>query len=304
MTKALVVGFGSIGSRHARILRDLGCSVSIVSRHETSICESYSNISQALEKFSPDYVVIANETSAHGESMSLLSAHGYEGLLLIEKPLAVHPIEIPEHQFKLVAIAYNLRFHPVIETLRNKLASEQIISAQVYCGQYLPDWRPDIDYRASYSARRELGGGVIRDLSHEVDYMSWLFGDWRRLVSLGGRLSLLQITSDDCWGVLAEYKRCRIVTLQINYLDRRGRREILLNTTKHTLRADLMSGTLECDGQINSFVCEKDDTYRAQHIAMLNGQKSHLCSIEDGLRTIRFIEACEVSSYEERWVKA
>lgn len=304
MTKALVVGLGSIGSRHARILSELGCSVSVVSRRTAYTDYGYSNLSKALDKVRPDYIVIANETSAHAESIQLLAQIGYNGLLLIEKPLTIGPTEIPKHQFKLAAIGYNLRFHPVIEKLKKKLDTETIISAQVYCGKYLPDWRPDIDYRVSYSAKAELGGGVIRDLSHEADYMCWLFGDWKRLTALGGRFSLLEITSDDCWGVLAHYERCSIATLQLNYLDRFGRREILVNTEKHTFRADLITARLECDGQIHSFLCSKDDTYKAQHVAMLNGEKSHLCSLEDGLRIMKFIEACEVSNHKGQWIQA
>ena len=304
MTKALVVGLGSIGSRHARILEELGCSVSIVSRHAASTYHSYSNLVQALKKVSPDYIVIANETSAHTESIQLLAQNGYQGLLLIEKPLAVHPIEIPENQFKLAAVAYNLRFHPLIIALKQKLADEEIISAQVYCGQYLPDWRPEIDYRMSYSAKRESGGGVLRDLSHEVDYTSYLLGGWLRLATLGGKFSILEINSDDCWGVLVEYDRCHVATLQINYLDRTGRREIVLNTKKQSFKADLKSSTLECDGQINSFKCYKDDTYKAQHIAMLTGERSCLCSLEDGAQVMKFLEACEVSAHTGQWVRA
>jgi predicted dehydrogenase len=304
MTKALIVGFGSIGSRHARILKELGCSISVVSQHAVGADDRYSNLSTAVENCCPDYIVIANETSAHLESIRLLVQIGYRGRLLIEKPLAVHQIEIPEHQFKLAAVAYNLRFHPVVTELKQKLADEEIISAHVYCGQYLPDWRPDIDYRLSYSAKHELGGGVLRDLSHEIDYMSWLLGGWRRLAALGGIFSLLEITSDDIWGVLAEYEHCHVATLQINYLDRPGRREIIVNTQKHTFKADLKSATLECDGQVSYFQCNKDDTYRAQHAAMLTGENSRLCSLESGTKVMKFLDACEVSAHTGKWVRA
>lgn len=304
MTKALIVGYGSIGTRHARILSELNCAVSVVSRRPVEGYECYSDLDDALEQVTPDYVVIANETSAHMDTLQRVAKYGYDGIVLLEKPLAIQPVELPEYRFRRAAMAYNMRFHPVLGALHKALAGEEIVAAQVYSGQYLPDWRPGTDYRRSYSAKRELGGGVLRDLSHEIDYMAWLFGGWRRLVALGGRLGGLEIDSDDCWGVLAEYERCRLVTLQLNYLDRPGRREIVVNTKIHTFRADLKSATLECDGQISSMPCQLDDTYRAQHTAMLAGEMTRACSLEEGAQVMRFLSACETAASSGQWVGA
>lgn len=304
MTKALVVGLGSIGSRHARILLELNCVVSVVSRRPVEGYDHYSNLDDALHQVAPDYVVVANETAAHIDTMQHLAKSGYEGMVLLEKPLGVQPDNLPRHHFLRVAIAYNLRFHPVLGALHEVLAGEEIISAQIYCGQYLPDWRPGTDYRRSYSARRELGGGVLRDLSHEIDYMAWLFGGWRRLAALGGRLGGLEIDSDDCWGVLVEYERCPVATLQINYFDRPGRREIVVNTKRHTFRADLKSATVECDGEISSLPYQLDDTYRAQHVAMLAGDTARLCSLEEGVKVMRFLSACENAAFKGQWMSA
>lgn len=304
MTKTLVVGLGSIGARHARILSELNCAVSVVSRRPVEGYKCYSDLDDALQQVAPDYVVIANETAAHMDTLQHLAKSGYDGMVLLEKPLAVQPVAVPEHRFRRVAMAYNLRFHPVLGALREALDGEEILTAQIYCGQYLPDWRPGTDYRRSYSARRELGGGVLRDLSHEIDYMAWLFGGWRRLAALGGRLGGLEIDSDDCWGVLVEYERCRLVTLQLNYLDRPGHREIVVNTKIHTFRADLKSATLEMDGQIGSMPCQRDDTYRAQHIAMLAGDMTRPCSLEEGAQVMRFLFACETAASGCQWVSA
>jgi hypothetical protein len=104
--------------------------------------------------------------------------------------------------------------------------------------------------------------------------------------------------------VLAEYEHCHVATLQINYLDRPGRREIIVNTQKHTFKADLKSATLECDGQVSYFQCNKDDTYRAQHAAMLTGENSRLCSLESGTKVMKFLDACEVSAHTGKWVRA
>lgn len=304
MKRALVVGFGSIGTRHARVLSELGCTVSIVSRRPTEEYDRYPDMDSALQQFSPDYVVIANETAAHMDTLQYLAKSGYDGMVLLEKPLAVQPDKLPEHCFRRAAVAYNFRFHPVLAALHEALAREEIITAQVYCGQYLPDWRPGTDYRNSYSAKRTLGGGALRDLSHEIDYMMWLFGSWQRLAAIGGRLSGLEIDSDDCWGILAKFEHCPLATLQINYLDRPGRREIVVNTKQHTFRADLRLATLECGGRISNFPFQQDDTYRAQHVAMLTGDMNRFCSFEGGAQVMRFLSACETAALSGEWVAA
>lgn len=306
MTKALVVGFGSIGTRHAHILSELSCAVSVVSRRPVEGYDGYSDFDVALQQVVPDYVVIANETAAHMGALQHLAKSGYDGVLLLEKPLAVWPTRLPEHRFRRAAVAYNLRFHPVLGALHDALAGEEVVAAQVYCGQYLPDWRGGTDYRRSYSAKRDLGGGVLRDLSHEIDYMMWLFGGWQRLTALGGQLGGLDIDSDDCWGILVEYERCPVATLHVNYLDRSGHREIVVNTKNHSFRADLKLATLERDGQISNLPRPGDhDTYRAQHVALLAGVDTvRLCSLEEGARVLRFVSACETAASSGRWVSA
>lgn len=304
MKKVLVVGLGSMGVRHARILSELRCAVSVVSRRPIEEYDRYPDLGSALQQLSPDYVVIANETAAHMSTLQHLVKSGYDGMVLLEKPLAAQLGKLPEHRFRRAAVAYNLRFHPVLGALREALAREEVITVQVYCGQHLPDWRSGTDYRNSYSAKRELGGGALRDLSHEIDYMMWLFGGWQRLAALGGRLSGLEIDSDDCWGILVKYEHCPLATLQLNYLDRPGRREIVVNTKQHTFRADLRSATLECDGRSSSFPCQQDDTYRAQHVAMLAGDMDRFCSFEEGTQVMRFLSVCETAAQSGQWVTA
>jgi predicted dehydrogenase len=301
MTKALVIGYGSIGSRHARLLDELGCEVAVVSRRALESIKHFADVAAAVKDFRPDYAVVANETSAHLATVDELAAAGFCGKLLIEKPLGGI---IPQHDFALCAVAYNLRFHPALAELARVLADETILAMQVYCGQHLPDWRPSNDYRMSYSADVTRGGGVLRDLSHELDYVLWLGGAWRRTAAIGGRFSPLDINSDDCWALLLELERCCCATVQINYLDRPGRRHIVVNTSTHTFAIDFGQAVLIRDGETQRFTVDRDDTYRAQHMAMLNGDTSRLCGLDEGENVMNLITASEKAACEQVWVAA
>ena len=119
-----------------------------------------------------------------------------------------------------VFVAYNFRFHPVLNYLRKELKDQQVISTNIYCGQYLPGWRPNTDYRKCYSSSKKEGGGVLRDLSHEIDYAIWLFGEYEKLTAIGGKYSSLEIDSEDCISILLKMEKCNIVNITLNYLDK------------------------------------------------------------------------------------
>ena len=264
---------------------------------------AYLGLAKALAAENPEYVVIANETNQHQSTLSALAKLGYTGIVLVEKPLFNNCAEVSSLPFRKVFVAYNLRFHPVIQRLKKLLEVEKILSVQAYAGQYLPDWRPTSNYRASYSASAEQGGGVLRDLSHELDYLTWIFGKWERVSALGGHLSPLEITSDDIFALMLVTPACPIVTLQLNYLDRMARRLVLINTSSHTIEADLIKGTITIDHDTESFITKRDDTYRAMHQAILSGITCSLCSLDEGIDTLCLIEASELAAKHGKWVE-
>ena len=300
--RALVIGYGSIGSRHARLLTELGCATAVMSSHLIDFPIVYSELTSALSGHRPDYVVIANPTNRHLDTLTELAASGFTGRVLVEKPLFEHDHPIPAANFCSLSVAYNLRFHPVIQRLRELVENESVLSVQAYVGQYLPDWRPGTDYRQSYSASAEQGGGALRDLSHEFDYLGWLFGHWRAVTALGGHVSSLEINSDDLFVLLMQTERCPVVSVQVSYLDRGARRRIIVNTELHTIEADLVGGTIAVDQNIETFTTERDHTYREMHRAVLAGDVDTLCSIQDGLVTLQLIEAAERSNRQKEWM--
>ena len=298
-----MIGYGSIGRRHTRLLIELGCQVAVVSSRPIDFVPYYPNLTQALTDWQPEYVVVANRTSDHHQTVECLVKQGFQGCVLIEKPLFGQPLALPSHSFSLAAVAYNLRCHPLLMKLKSLLDdSAQLITANIRAGSYLPDWRLNTDYRQSYSANKAQGGGVLRDLSHELDYALWLFGPWRKLTATGGHLSPLEIDSDDAYTLLMETRRCPLVSVHMNYLDRVSRREILVNTDQHTIHVDLINNTMAIDGVQEVVVIARDDTYCAEHQAMLAGNVKGLCTLEDAIETLTTIEAAERAAGSHTWI--
>ncbi|WP_342566952.1 Gfo/Idh/MocA family oxidoreductase [Psychrobacillus sp. FSL K6-4046] len=299
--KCLVIGYGSIGQRHTRLLNELGHSVAVVSRREVEYSSSYYDIREALLVEQPNYIVIANETSKHESTINEIRSLGYNQKILVEKPLFPKVIN-SDLDFAELYIGYNLRFHPLVQKLFNELKNSNIVSVLCYVGQYLPSWRPGTDYTKSYSASASMGGGVLRDLSHELDYLNFLFGEWKEIAAFGGKFSRLKIDSDDHFSLIYHTELVPHVTLQMNYLDNIIQRILIINTDKITYKADFIKNTLQINEEIIQFNVGKDNTYKQQHVAILNGENEFLCSYESGLSIVKMIEQAEKASKEKVWV--
>lgn len=302
--RALVIGYGSIGERHARLLQNLNIDTGVVSERAVRFPTAYSDISKALELFNPEYIIIANKTSRHFDVLNELLNQRWKGKVLVEKPLFHRSYKSNSSNIgNDIYVGYNLRFHPILQRLKQDIENEKVISVMAYTGQYLPTWRPARDYKLSYSSNIEEGGGVLRDLSHELDYLTWIFGKWTRLCSIGGHYSSLEITGEDSFGVTMETSKCPLIQLQINYLDRLGRRELIVVTDEHTYKADLVNGKYHYDDQSFDMRVDRDFTYIEQHKAVLNDSHTYLCSYEEGVEVLRLIEAIEASSLIKGWVE-
>lgn len=300
--KVLIIGFGSIGRRHADILSELGHLVAVVSRRMIDQRQRFETITAALDAFAPDYVVVASRTSEHRRDLATLAEAGFNGMVMVEKPIYDQGSEPLVGGFSRTKVAFNLRFHPAILRFREIVRERNVHAVTAYVGSYLPSWRPDSDYRQGYSAIRAQGGGVLRDLSHELDYLTWMFGPWTRITAIGGHFSKLEIDSDDVFSILFETEQVAAVSLNLNYLDTTTRREVLALTDSGSVRLDLISGTVETTEGIESFTVARNDTYRAQHLAMLAGDEEITCDLTEGLGTMVMIDAVERASQTGTWV--
>jgi len=302
----LVVGYGSIGSRHVRVLESLGCEVFVVSRRPQTHARTFGSLPQALAARRFDCVIVADETSRHAKALRALEDGGFQGTILVEKPLANPQDDIAPPTHCTTVVGYQLRFDPLMKALRQLLQGQTITSAEIRACSYLPEWRPHRDYRHTESASQKAGGGVLRDMSHELDYALWLLGPWLRVTAIGGRLGRLEIDADDSWAVLFETARCPSVALSLNYLDRREERWMVVNTHGGTIKADIYNRTLVFNGEtlFTGTDADVDQTYVDEDRAMLSDDFREFCSFDEGIAVVRMIGAIETASREGRWIHA
>jgi predicted dehydrogenase len=172
-------------------------------------------------------------------------------------------------------------------------------------GQHLADWRPGRDHRTGYSAKAELGGGALRDLSHELDLALWLFGPLRRVAALGGASGLLGTEADDHQMVLAAFAHCPAAAIAMNALDRPAHRGVHVSTDGGSATLDFLAGTLVAEGRETlRVVPDRDHTYTEQHRAFLGGGTAPLCTYAEGLAALRFVEAVERAQTTRAWIEA
>ena len=306
MAKILIIGFGSIGARHARVAAEAGHSVVVVSRRTIdSDFPVYGSIDEALTNESLfDAALIATETSRHREDLRALEARSFSGRVLVEKPLFSHIADqAPAFDSGIVEatrVAYNLRLHPLLRRLRDALAGAVVLNVVVHVGQDLRGWR-DRDAASTYSVSRAHGGGVLRDLSHELDYLLWLFGPWRAVAAMGGKFGDLPGDADDAWGVLIHFESGAVAVLAMDYFCTRPVRSITVNTVRGTIQVDLIQGRIAGLDAVSDMTLDRDDTYRNQLAALL-ADRDELASFSEGLEVLRLIQAVETASAEQRTI--
>ena len=245
MIKVLIVGYGSIGKRHLENFlqfKDIQLIV-YTKRNDLQLLKKkgikVSNSLTECLKENPDIGVITNETSLHIPIAIKLAKEGLD--LFLEKPLSnslkdVEKLYAIVKKKKLITqMGCNLRFHPCIMKIKSLIEQQKIgkiISAQVQNCSYLPDFHRWEDYRKSYAARKDLGGGVILTQIHEIDYMYWFFQEVENIVSISGKFSELDVTAEDYVSSLLKFKNKIIGELHMDYFQRPSFRSCKIRGTK------------------------------------------------------------------------
>lgn len=254
--KALIIGSGSIGLRHATSLRSLRPSVDITFLREGDRADNATvpledcKLGFSLEKElaeRPDLVVIANPSSLHLRYLEAVINHNIP--FYAEKPLvtsehdlsALKKIILDSSFVPINLVGCNLRFLPSLQAVKEMLQAGNIgklVRTSFVAGQWLPDWRPQQDYTQSYSAKKELGGGVLLDLIHEIDAAHWLLGDFESTCGVCGKFSNLNIETTDVASILLSRKSGPLVSIQLDYVSR-------MPVRNYTFVGD--TGTIEWD---------------------------------------------------------
>lgn len=322
---ALVVGAGSIGRRHLSNLKQLGVSklsacdpnpdrLAYVSEHFQA--ESFADIEAGL-KAGPDIVLICTPPRRHAnQALQAIRAGAH---VFVEKPVSDSMDDLDELLAEeqksglAVQVGYNLRFHPPIQKLKELVESEavgRILWGRVEAGSYLPDWRPWQDYRDSYTSRRELGGGIILDGSHELDYVTWLFGAPVELACMAGKVSRLEINVEDCATVLLRFPSGSQLDVHVDFMERFYTRGCVLNGEDGRLQWDFTTNAIQiqrCGAEVQTvqFDCAVNDMYMAEMRHFLdcveNGERPRV-TLQDAILTLRIALAARESAEERRWM--
>jgi predicted dehydrogenase len=322
--RILIVGLGSIGKRHLRLARELlpHADIRVLRHQECTTTPEYSNgcfsgIDQAAE-FAPHITVIANPAPFHIALAQRLADTGSH--LLVEKPIAAcedgiaRLLESVHERGTVLLTGYNLRYLPSLQKFRDLLGANEIgrvISVRCEIGQYLPSWRPDTDYRQSVSARSELGGGALLELSHEIDYLRWIFGEIENVTARISRQSSLDIDVEDTAHLIigfapAEDGRALIGNLNMDLVRHDTTRFCCAIGENGSLRWNGLTGVVEKfeagAKEWREHFChqhQRDDSYLAEwrhFLECINGQAAPLITGEDGLRVLQIIDAARQSS--------
>ncbi len=259
--KALIIGYGSAGKHHELALSkfDFIESISIVSHHSSKnkVASTLSEI-QNLEDY--DYFVISSETHLHYSQLNYLNSNLKNKFIFCEKPLFHNSMTISKNNNKIF-VGYVLRFHPLIKRLKNEIKNEKIVYANIYCGQYLPSWRKDRDYKNTYSADLKKGGGVLLDLSHELDICQWLFGTLSSFKVNMGTFSDLKISSEDLVNIIGHTKKNTALNISLDYISRKPKRQYLIHTNNKSIEVDLKEHQIFINKNIDQQTYHKLDNF-------------------------------------------
>ncbi|MBC5858064.1 L-glutamine-D-fructose-6-phosphate isomerase subunit [Campylobacter jejuni] len=292
--KILIIGFGSIGKKHFLALKHSN-QVSILSlsanEKELEKTQIYRSLKECdLNEF--DLFIIANITTEHFKTLKTLDELLENKTLLVEKPL-FEKVQNFTSSKNHIYVAYLLRFHPVIVTLKELLKNEKIYFASLICNSYLPHWRV-IDYRQNYSAKKELGGGVLLDLSHEIDLAFFLFGNLELEYSQNAKISELDITSDDFAFLALKNSQEVKIHIQLDYFSKFNKREIIIHTLEKSFKADLIDNKIEIYHKNKNTEClnfENDTIKTLQNLQKAVFEKNkELCDLKQALKVL---EICD-----------
>ncbi len=320
--RILICGLGSVGRRHLHNLVNLGIEDLILLRSgmstlpddELSGFPQEGKLDEALERWEPDAVVISNPTSLHMELALPAAAAGCH--LFIEKPIShsMEGLDVLNETLietgKQVLVGFQFRYHPGLKQVKRLIhdgAIGKVVGVRVIWGEYLPDWHPWEDYRISYSARRDLGGGVVLTLCHPFDYLRWILGEIVDVMAELSTSGLLELDVEDSADVIFRFESGAIGNVHLDYLTRPPNHSLEIIGTEGRLKWDNDDGAVQWwSTSTDAWLTITAPTgFERNHLfidemrhflSVLAGKEEPMCTLQDGIRTQQIIFAAHQSS--------
>jgi predicted dehydrogenase len=339
--KILIAGLGSIGRRHFRNLIALGEKDLVLYRTNRATLPDdelagfpvETDLAEALKKHQPQAVIVSNPTALHMDIAIPAAQTGCA--IFLEKPIAENLGRAASLQAAAaksgskILVGFQFRYHPTLNKAKELIAAGaigKVLSVHAHWGEYLPNWHPWEDYRQSYAARADLGGGVIVTLTHPLDYLRYLLGDVETLWSLNGHISPLELTGvEDVAEIGLKFASGAIGGVHVNYFQRPPVHRLEIIGTGGTLRWDNADGILQhyqmpdVFGSINPQPTparvqqytlpdgfERNQLFVAQtqhFLKVVRGEAEPVCSLIDGIKALEMARAALQSQETGQRVK-
>lgn len=301
--KILIIGLGSIGKKHVVTLKSILKKVDIIALRSSKNAKKIPGITNVysykeIENILIDFAIVSNPTYNHLETINNLIK--FKVPLFIEKPLnssldIEDLIDVINSKKIYTYVACNLRFLDCIRFVKEKLSKDlidQINEVNVYCGSYLPDWRPNIDFRQTYSTNLKLGGGVHLDLIHELDYIYWFFGVPKEVFRRFKNQSSLKISTYDYANYLLDYERFS-ANIVLNYYRKDSKRSLELVFENETWCVDLIKNQVLKNNQV-IFSSQQNilETYQLQMQYFISNLKNNVKSMNTVNNAFEVLKIC------------
>jgi len=330
ISKALIVGSGSIGQRHIRNLKSIGVDSIVALRSKKGQQKTLPgelNVTEVEEwgeiaKYKPDFAIISNPTSLHLGAIrkSIPFVKG----VFIEKPMS-DSLEGTEEILNLLDekkvvsfVGHNLLFHPIVKSIRGFMASREVgrpINIQCQVGQWLPDWHPYEDYRKAYYARRDLGGGVTRTLIHEIHLVAELAGPPVEVCSMLAKSDLLELEVDVISNVMVRHESGCVSQVHLDYIQKPSHRSGVITFERGWATYDFNESRVVAQGPDDQSpnVIWSDNTFDDNEMYVEQtrkfieyveeGRMKHSFDARSSLDSLRIVDALFVSSESNKCVK-
>jgi len=314
----VIVGLGNIGCRHLRILRELRPEIKIIVMRtgkgfyfkEEKLADEIVFSFDEMVKSDIQAAIISSPASFHTEQALFFAKNGIH--MLVEKPLS-HKLDSLDELRRLLKkngivtlVGYVLRHNPSAKKFKELFDNNIIgrpLHVSVECGSYLPDWRPGRNYKESVSANKHLGGGVLLELSHELDYVRWIFGEINNIYAETYNSGTLEIDVEDSANLIINTKSNHSIYVHLNFNSRFPTRQCTINGTKGFLRWDLLKHKVtSClvgdETKNNCFSVDQDYMYKLQLQHFLDCVENGippLVTFEEGFAALNMVDSARKS---------